>query len=708
MFRIADLNFGRSTADCWYEFEHEGRRFEVQQFGANFSMPYFRDLMVTLRNQVDAFAITNMAPVVKFKGKRYVHPHYLEVMNLPASVPICDGWRAREASCVNAMVKLIASNQVNPRQGIFFPMAVLHLEIVNMLAAKYARHLFFGDAFPLAKVPLVTTPDSALINALPLVLNLATVRKVESQTPIAKSRASKLTRAIFRAQLNNFQYVVGDPGALLLWDEELAFIEGKDVILTYNNPTLEAEIRKFEPRSVLSLFPKDLQLSPFMNYSVLDAVMMLARGRSTPFFVEEWEKMLGGRRQINPESRRYFLGSKPSAQYRVSTALHTVRKRILTSGEAPDFAFIVHALSKRDLFRIPGLGMLNHAPEAWKDGIEKFAAKAPGFTYGHIRRIISRKTNAEINGIIYGLSATPKMLKQADPEDIYRKIERLCEHAHGMGAKIIGLGAYTKIVGDSGLTINRNSPIPVTTGNSLSASATLWALHEVARKMALIRPLPGSQRLDGMATVIGATGSIGKVSAKLLSLVFKRLCIVAPREDRLSELAAELRALSPECEVSYTTHADEVAVHSDVLVTATSAFDQKIVDVELLKPGCVVCDCSRPLDFTAADAMKRPDILIIESGEVVLPGPVEMSCDIGLPKNVVYACLAETAVLAMEGIHEPFTLGREIDWIRVKRIYQLAIEHGVKLAAIRGHAGLITDREIALARNLALKKLGRT
>src|SRR5689334_23929507 len=36
-------------------------------------------------------------------------------------------------------------------------------------------------------------------------------------------------------------------------------------------------------------------------------------------------------------------------------------------------------------------------------------------------------------------------------------------------------------VGDAGVTIAQRSPIPVTTGNSLSAAATLWAARDACR-----------------------------------------------------------------------------------------------------------------------------------------------------------------------------------------------------------------------------------
>ena len=90
--------------------------------------------------------------------------------------------------------------------------------------------------------------------------------------------------------------------------------------------------------------------------------------------------------------------------------------------------------------------------------------------------------------------------------------------------------------------------------------------------------------------------------------------------------------------------------------------------------------------MSADDIAKRPDVLVIESGEVELPGEPRMK-SIGLPDRVAYACLAETIVLALEGRYENFTVGRSITWPKVKEIYRLGLKHGMKLATISGVNG---------------------
>ena len=71
-------------------------------------------------------------------------------------------------------------------------------------------------------------------------------------------------------------------------------------------------------------------------------------------------------------------------------------------------------------------------------------------------------------------------------------------------------------------------------------------------------------------------------------------------------------------------------------------------------------------------------------------------------KRQAYACLAETIVLALEGRFENFTVGRSIEWEKVREIYKLGIRHGMKLAAISGVNGPFTDEDIERVRELAL------
>lgn len=700
-FRIAEISYGRAHWDCNYAFEYAGSHFEVQRFGVNFNVDAVKSLIYKLRSQVDAIALTSLPPVIRMDSKNYIHRQYLDIMRTPSAAPLCDGTGLKEIANLNSLISKIEAKEIDPSQGVFFTAATMNLELKELIQKCYAGKVFFGDAYSILGLPLVVQPFYGLKTISKGILNLANFKDLKKSTPLAENKFQKMSRNALAGQIEDIQYVCSDLPFLLLYDTVTEFLRGKDLITWTLHPQMEEEAQKYGPRSVINLFPEEFALSPYMNYSVLDAVIRLAQGRTSPLSIEEWEEVLKVPAERRQNIRRFVVAPKTSTQVKLSESARKLTSKIKKSKE-PDFAFVVHALAHKDFTRVKGLGFLNNLPQNWSDSFDRGVSKLPPIVYGNINNIISSETGREVNGIVYGLFSTPKVLRESAPEITYRKIEKICYDAANRGAKIIGLGAYTKIIGDSGVTINKNSPIPVTTGNSFSASSTLWALREVVSKMRLVNLDKNTGMVDGVAMVIGATGSIGKVSAKLLALVFKKLYLVAPRAERLEDLKNEIQKISPHCQILISTDANEYVHEVDALVTATSAYDSKIVDVMRLKPGCVVCDCSRPLDFDKEDAKKRPDVLIIESGEVVLPGPVDMACDLGLPENSVYACLAETALLALEERYDTFTMGRDIEWEKVKEIYKMAKKHGIKLAAIQGHMGTVTDREIELTRQLAL------
>ena len=75
-------------------------------------------------------------------------------------------------------------------------------------------------------------------------------------------------------------------------------------------------------------------------------------------------------------------------------------------------------------------------------------------------------------------------------------------------------------------------------------------------------------------------------------------------------------------------------------------------------------------------------MLVIDSGEVLIPGDIDFGYDIGLPPGVAYACLAETCLLAMDGKFVDYTIGRELDMGRVKEIYRLFKKHQFHIAGL--------------------------
>jgi predicted amino acid dehydrogenase len=368
------------------------------------------------------------------------------------------------------------------------------------------------------------------------------------------------------------------------------------------------------------------------------------------------------------------------------------------------FAFVIHPLSQQYFKNVEPLRTISKvAPAPLMDVVEKAMAYAPPFTYSHVTGITS-PTGAEAEGWLITVGGTPKELMAHSPEFTYARLLSAAKTAQRLGAQIMGLGAFTKVVGDAGVTVAKQAPLPVTTGNSYSASGALWAAHDALGQLDLVE-FDDQGRMRGKAMVVGATGAIGSVCARLLALSSDELWLVSPESAKLLTLKHDIERGNPRAVVHVAATPDGHLADMDLIVTATSGAGKRVLDIMAVKPGCVITDVARPLDLSPEDVAKRPDVLVVESGEIQLPGEVRMR-SIGLPPGVAYACLAETIVLALEGRYETFTVGRNIEWEKVKEIYKLGTKHGMRLATISGVNGVFTPEDIATIRALALERRG--
>ncbi len=368
--------------------------------------------------------------------------------------------------------------------------------------------------------------------------------------------------------------------------------------------------------------------------------------------------------------------------------------RYLQPGEAGinRFAFVIHPLSIRFIHNDKRFRWTKYLPD---DLVEATAAYMPPLYLSRITGGVSPTTGQRIEGYLITLAATPRQMMNHGERFTYNQLNKAARIAERKGARIMGLGAFTSVVGDAGITVAHEADIAITSGNSLTVAATLEAAKQAVIKMG------ATDLTKGKVMIIGATGSIGSVCSRLLAQAIYDVVLVSIEPERLIELKRTIQAETPGATVTIATRADEYVSQCDLIVTATSAFGQRIVDITQCKPGAVICDVARPPDISKEEAALRPDVLVIESGEVLIPGNIDFGYDIGLPPKTAYACLAETALLAMEGRFEDYTLGRNISMERVKEIYRLFKKHDFRIAGLRSHDEFVTDEMVAEKRALA-------
>ncbi len=344
------------------------------------------------------------------------------------------------------------------------------------------------------------------------------------------------------------------------------------------------------------------------------------------------------------------------------------------------FGFIIHPLSIKDVAR--KYSFAAKLPDSWVEQVARFI---PPMTASHITGVESI-TGERAEGWFIGLPLTPRLMTEVMPEKkVIKAIVAAGQKAAEQGAGIVGLGAFTSVVGDAGITVANELDIAVTTGNTFTAATALQGIDYAAALMEV-------DLVQATVTVLGATGSIGKACARILARSGRRLILVARDRRRLAETAALIKEESGQ-EVKLDTDLPAAVRAADVVVAVTSALEA-VVDAADLKPGAIVCDVSRPRNVSRAVAETRRDVLVFEGGVVAVPGEVDFHFNFGFPPGMSYACMAETMILALEGRYEDYSLGRDLDVAKVDEISALAEKHGFRLAGLRSFERAMSEEAI--------------
>ncbi len=345
------------------------------------------------------------------------------------------------------------------------------------------------------------------------------------------------------------------------------------------------------------------------------------------------------------------------------------------------FAFIIHPFDvRRDVAKKGGVySVAKFLPEpAVEWGIQ---FKSP-IVMSHITGIKS-PTGAEAEGWFIGCPLTPKQLLTLPTEFVYKRLIQCGKLAESLGAGIIGLGAFTSVVGDGGVTVAENLDIAVTTGNSYTVATAVEGGLDAAQRM-------GINLENAKVAVVGATGSIGRTCALMLAPKCAEIALIGRDVARLDAVARELPGA---CVRLY----DDVHLglrDADLVITVTSARDA-VIEPEDLKSGSVICDVARPRDVSVRVAKERDDVLVIEGGVVAVPGSeADFHFTFGFPPKTAYACMSETIMLALDKRYESFTLGKEVSVGQAEETGRLALKHGFRLAGYRSFEKAVTDQTI--------------
>ena len=675
MKTVISISLGSTGQDFAFNTRLLGQRLQVQRLGTDGNVAQAVRLIKQWDGRADAIGLGVVKDSARLHARSVSAAQMARLTGAARRTPMSTGERLREIflewAVRHAQTEL--GRYFDNTRVLFF--SGLTNGKLAMAMQEYTANLQFADPLLQLGVPKLLVGMDAL-NLYASGAHYAAAWKPPRVLPAALQR--RWTRYVLGRAMVKATVVVAPVHELDDFGiEELA---GKTIVTSNVNDERLAAFRDKGVRMVVDGSP--VLQGHVLGPELLHAMILAATGKSADEILEDDILDIVDALQMAP---RILY---PSGEQRMNR-----------------FAFVIHPLSQEYFKKVKAIDLLSRvSPPLLMNSLEKVMAWAPPFVYSKVEGIKS-PTGVMAEGWLISVGGTPREIMKHSPEFTYRRLLAAADMAKRLGAQIMGLGAFTKVVGDAGVTVAKRAPLPITTGNSYSASGALWAAHDALLRLRLLPAPQGKGRVKFKAMVVGATGAIGSACSRLLVRAAEEVTLVSPETAKLLALKESILQQTPDARIVLAARADTHIAEMDMVVTATSGAGKKVLDIMKVKPGCVITDVARPLDLPPDEVAKRPDVLVIESGEIQLPGKVSMK-NIGLPKGVAYACLAETIVLALEGRFETFTVGRAIEWEKVREIYKMGLKHGMKLAAISGVNGVFSDADIARVRRLALAARG--
>jgi predicted amino acid dehydrogenase len=338
----------------------------------------------------------------------------------------------------------------------------------------------------------------------------------------------------------------------------------------------------------------------------------------------------------------------------------------LSNSQPPWFAFLVHPRDVAEFVEMPGGTLIRRYSESDEDFIRKASTNPPVVVADVVFG------GSPMRGEIVGVPRMPDAILTPDGN---RAVVEAAQLAADRGARVVGLGALTAPATAGGRALLRHLPtnVTITNGNGLTAA--------VARENVLEASAAVGLGQHARVAVLGATGSVGHALAHLLADDGFTLTLVGPSIERVQRSFAGLLD-----RVRVASGPTAVA-GAEVVAVLTNDPSARLTP-ELPDAGAIVIDFAQPHNVEDAQigAFAARGIGVVRGGAVRIPG-FASSRDFRLPsRRDCFACLAETYLLAKEGLREHSVGQPSADYAR--RMATLAARHGVRACPLSDQAAI--------------------
>lgn len=322
-----------------------------------------------------------------------------------------------------------------------------------------------------------------------------------------------------------------------------------------------------------------------------------------------------------------------------------------------DFAFLVHPRDTEDVYK--KYRIAKYFPQKV---IEACLWLFWPVTVAEIKGLVSQRISKSLRGILISIPLTSRQILENKQKGL-KFVVRGCKLAEKLGARVIGLGAYTSSISEGGRVLKGNIKAFLTNGNSLTVGNSISLINDIIEERKL-------RKEDFTIALVGATGSIGSAISRLLLMYnFPNLIFIGNTSAHIQELKEKLSDFSAvqDGKVLFTNDLNGMR-KADMVIMAV-AKEGIISDITLFKKGAIIYDISQPKGIDRKLLKSRPDVVLFDGGLAKTPH-INFPVNIGFPPEVNFSCLAETMLLAAEGVNEDF-IGK-VDISKVEEILEIA------------------------------------
>ncbi|MFP5387499.1 MAG: hypothetical protein ACLGHN_15585, partial [Bacteriovoracia bacterium] len=386
-----------------------GKTFRIKRLGVDFNFELALELITKYRYQCDILAFSGFPTDVKLNGKVYTHPQTQELRNAAGNTPYTDG------SFLKLMaLPLFLKNLFQKEPYLFngkkigFYSGIVQWDYLSTYE-EITEELIFADPYSLMGIPTVLKGFPSfkkMISHSRHFLERINLEKLKEKDFRHKLTKSPLMRSFFDADI----FVVNETQMEYL---KLQDLTGKTVIIDQIDNFSRKQLDNANADKVYSCFPDFIGM-PHLGFTGLEAAFLAHTGK----------------RKLDQDDVLEIIH-----KLKIRPEIYTPKSQ--TTYKVDRFSFVIHPLSKSQLFDIPLIRPFYETPA--RDKIVDLMKHSPGFFFGKITGIKSDYNGKEVEGDLFALPMTPKVMMKQKPQRVYAALNRITKEAHRKGSKIIGL-----------------------------------------------------------------------------------------------------------------------------------------------------------------------------------------------------------------------------------------------------------------------------